>query len=127
MKNNFIDISTEGLAALKAFPEEKPIQMVNFLKFKKRVPETGHSGEKQYTIYMKAASKHMAEVDANIVFFGTVKYTIIGPNDELEWDKILIVQYASKLEFFKMVMAKDYPSHLRKLALEDSRLLLCEV
>jgi len=127
MKNQFIDIEAEGLAVLKAFPEGTPIQMVNFLKFKNLVPETGNSGEEQYTIYMKAAAKYMTEIDANIVFFGTVKHMIIGPNDELEWDKILIVKYASKLEFFKMVMAEGYPSHLRKLALKDSRLMLCEV
>lgn len=126
MKPQFININTAGLAALKAFPEGKPIQMVNFLKFKKQVPETSYTGEQQYQIYMKAAAKYMAKIEATVVFYGKVKHTIIGPNDELEWDKILIVQYASKAEFFKMVMAEGYPSDLRALALEDSRLLLCE-
>ena len=126
MKNHFIDINKEGLEALKAFPEEKAFQMVNFLKFKKNVPETGNTGENQFSIYLKAAAKYMAKVDANVVFLGVVKHMIIGPTGELEWDKILIVEYASKQEFFKMIMAEGYPAHLRKLALDDSRLMLCE-
>jgi len=91
MENVFLDISKEGLEALKAFPEDKPIQMLNLLKFKTLVPETGHSGKEQYAIYMKKAEKYMAQVDANIIFLGHVKHNIIGPTDGLEWDKIFIV------------------------------------
>ncbi len=51
---------------------------------------------------------------------------IIGPDDEALWDEILIVRYANKNEFFKLMQFKEYPVALRASALSDSRILFCK-
>jgi len=50
---------------------------------------------------------------------------LIGPQ-ELEWDKILIVEYAKKSDFINMITTEGYPAEMRKSAIEDSRLIFCE-
>ena len=113
----------------KRFPElmqkniQGPVRMLNLLKFKKHVTETDLSGKEQYDNYMKEAFPYFKKSNAKILFFGEAKFTFIGP--EGEWDKVLIVEYASLDDFLKMAQAEGYPSGSRRLALEDSRLVLC--
>ena len=99
--------------------------MLNLLKFKKQVGETGLSGKEQYQAYMKAAAPFIQSSGAKLIYMAETKHTIIGP-DQKEWDKVLLVEYPSKEAFLNMVMDPDYPAHLRTLALSDSRLILCQ-
>ena len=61
---------------------------------------------------------------AKVVFSGNAKFNLIGPSN-LEWDKVLIVEYASKKDFLNMITTEGYPAKMRKIALEDSRLIFC--
>lgn len=106
-------------------PIEGPLQMLNLLKFKDHVEETGLSGKDQYKKYMKAANPFFLKSNAKVLFYGNAKYTVVGPQGDLEWDKVLIVEYAKKEDFVNMVTNKDYPSEMRTSALVDSRLIFC--
>ena len=121
----YLTATKEQFTGFVNLPVEGSIQMLNFLKFKKTVEETGISGEAQYKKYMHAATPFIQKSNAKILFYGEAQHTIIGPDGELEWDKILIVEYPSKNDFMAMVTDKDYPSNMRTLALEDSRLIFC--
>lgn len=107
-------------------PIDTPLQMLNLLKFKDKVEETALTGAEQYKKYMIAAAPFFQKANAKILYNGTPKFTIIGPPNQLEWDKVLIVEYATKADFVNMVTQKEYPGHLRKMALIDSRLIFCD-
>jgi len=102
-----------------------PFQMLNLIKFKDFVTETGLSGQEQYQKYMAAASPFLKTSGANLTFIGNTNHCLIGPNTK-EWDKILLVAYPSKAAFVDMVTDPDYPAHLRTMAIENSRLILCQ-
>lgn len=121
----YLNTTHEQFKVFAQLPIDKPLHMLNLLKFKKKVEETGMTGEEQYKIYMKAAAPFFQDTNAKITFYGIPQFMLIGPN-ELEWNKILIVEYATKADFINMITNKDYPSHLRTLALADSRLIFCE-
>lgn len=104
---------------------DKPLQMLNLLKFKKQVEGTNLTGEQQYDAYMKAALPFIKKTNAKVLYYGKANYALIGPQGELEWDKIIIVEYATKQDFVNMVTQKGYPSEMRIAALEDSRLIFC--
>ena len=74
---------------------------------------------------MKAVTPFFQKSNAKILFYGEPKFTLIGPSDELEWDKVLIVEYAKKEDFINMITTKGYPAHLRSKAMADSRLIYC--
>ena len=120
----YLEATQQQNIAFYQMPIHTPLQMLNLLKFVEKTAD-GITGEAQYKAYMKAALPYFQQSGAKIVFYGTPKFTLIGPT-ELEWDKVLIVEYASKQDFLDMVMQEKYPSHLRKVALADSRLIFCE-
>ena len=127
MKNkSYIEVNKEQLQALARLPEDQELVMLNLLRYKDRVEETGLTGEASYRQYMKAASPFFEKIDAEIVFFGSHKLMLIGPEDQELWDDVLLVKYKNAGEFFKMTQAKGYPSKLREQSLQDSRLVYCK-
>jgi len=119
-------LNNEVLAQLKDFPENQSVCMLNYLNYKEVVLETRKTGKETYIDYMKAAMPFFEHIDAEIIFKGTPIGTIIGPTNEPLWDEVLIVKYASKNEFFKLMQMKEYPRELRASALSDSRLIFCK-
>ncbi|MFY9241636.1 MAG: hypothetical protein WAO74_01265 [Polaribacter sp.] len=126
MSNNLDEINKEGLAILATFNENEPVFMMNYLNYKEQVSSTGKTGKETYKEYMKAAFPFFQEIDADIIFKGKPMATIIGSSKEKLWDEVLIVKYASKNEFFKLMSFKEYPRDLRASALSDSRLIFCK-
>jgi len=120
----YFDLTKDQFKAFAELPIDAPLQMLNLLKFKNHVKETNKSGREQYNDYMKATTPFFQKSNANVVFFGDAKFNLIGPQ-ELEWDKVLIVEYANKNDFIKMITTEGYPAKMRRLAIEDSRLIFC--
>lgn len=120
-----IDLQT-GIKQLQEFPDGRPVFMLNYLNYKETVTETGKTGKETYADYLKAAVPFFNTLDAEIIFKGSPIATIIGPSEESLWDEVLIVRYANKNEFMKLMAMKDYPRELRSLALLDSRLIFCK-
>lgn len=125
-KDTFLEINQEQFKTFKQFAIDTPVVMLNMLKFKIRVPETGLSGEEAYKEYMRQATPFFSKADAEILFLGKPQTMLIGPEDEDLWDKVLLIKYNTIAGFIDMVQAAGYPSHLRAQALEDSRLIHCE-
>ncbi len=121
----YLDLTKDQYQEFMALPIDVPLQMLNLLKFKDKVDDADISGSERYKEYMKATIPFFAKSNAKINFYGDVKFTLIGP-PELEWDKVLIVEYATKNDFIKMITTEGYPSEMRKSAVEDSRLIFCE-
>ena len=126
MSKNHQEINTENLEMLSTFDENTPVFMMNYLNYKEEVSSTQKTGKETYKEYMKAAFPFFQKVKAEIIFKGKPITSIIGPIEEELWDEILIVKYANKNEFFKLLQFKDYPRELRASALSDSRLIFCK-
>ncbi len=120
------NLNTQGIAALKKFSDAEPVFMLNLLEYKEIVKETGKSGKDTYRDYMIVALPFFEKIEADIIFKGTPQSYIIGSNEDKLWDEVLIVKYATKNEFFKLMQFKDYPSALRASALKDSKLIFCK-
>lgn len=120
------EVNQEALEKLKAFPDNQPVFMLNYLNYKDVVAETGKSGEETYEDYLVAAAPFFEHIQAEIIFKGKPVGIILGPVEEGTWDEVLIVKYATKYEFFKLANNKEYPFHIRASALADSRLIFCQ-
>ncbi|MGO4919645.1 DUF1330 domain-containing protein [Maribacter spongiicola] len=126
MKNGaFLEINEEQFKAFVKLPKDTSVVMLNLLKFKELVTETGLSGADSYKEYMKKATPFFIRAEAEILFMGKENTMLIGPEDEELWDKILLIKYKTISDFLEMIQAEGYPSHLRNQALEDSRLIHC--
>jgi uncharacterized protein (DUF1330 family) len=125
-KESYIEINKEEFKKFVELPMDTPVVMLNLLRFKDRVSETGLSGQESYKAYMKQATPFFAKAGAEILYMGKLQTMLIGPENEELWDKMLLVKYQTISGFLGMVQAEGYPSHLRAQALEDSRLIQCE-
>ena len=126
LEPSYVEINQEQFKTFVQLPMDTPVVMLNLLKFKDVVPETGLSGEDCYKEYMRAATTFFAKANAEVLYMGKPQSMLIGPEDENIWDKILLIKYNTVADFLGMVKAEGYPSHLRNQALSDSRLIHCE-
>ncbi|WP_424001175.1 DUF1330 domain-containing protein [Maribacter sp. IgM3_T14_3] len=124
-KGAFLEINEEQFKAFVKLPKDTSVVMLNLLKFKELVTETGLSGADSYKEYMKKATPFFIKAEAEILFMGKENTMLIGPEDEELWDKILLIKYKTISDFLEMIQTEGYPSHLRNQALEDSRLIHC--
>lgn len=121
----YTDVNTEQLAEFVKMDIDGPFQMINLLKFKAEVKEKDITGEQQYNTYMQAAAPFFKKSGARIIYLGKLTASLIGPA-ELEWDKILIIEYDTKESFLTMITASGYPAQERTAALADSRLIFSQ-
>lgn len=121
----------ESMAAFAALPDDEPIHMLNFLKYRDAAeyPEghehagKGWSGREAYAEYGRSISAPFSRVGAQVVWSGGFEATTIGPDGET-WDDFLIVQYPDARSFMVMIGDPEYQagSVNRTAALADSRL-----
>ena len=101
--------------------DDKPISMINLLKFKERAEyedgrETNLTGEEAYAIYGKEVIEHLNNVGAKWVFGGDVTRLMLGDIEEL-WDAVAIATYPSKKAMLKMITSHEYmESHKHRVA-----------
>ena len=92
--------------------EDKPIFMVNLLKFKKLAQypdkrETNLSGQEAYAIYGKEVVEHLAKVGGKPIFGGNVERLMLGEVEDL-WDQVAIAMYPSRKAMLEMISDPDY-------------------
>ena len=123
---SYLKVNPEVFTKFKDATGNEPVIMLNLLKYKEQIEQTGETGKEGYGNYLKAATPFLEKAEATVLFFGAPKHMLIGPVDETLWDAVIVVKYNSFGHFMGMVQAEGYPSHLRERALEDSRLIHCK-
>lgn len=125
-----LPLSRRQIAALEALPPDRPIVMLNLLRFREQAsyaasrPEPSCSGREAYRRYSGTAVKTLAAVGGHLLLGGTAGTPVIAPADE-RWDQVLLVRYPSSNAFLSMMAMPEYQAavHHRMAALEDSRLI----
>ena len=90
---------------LKAFanlPADKPVVMINLLKFN----HTG--GVDSYRTYGIEVAPHLERVGGRVVYSGGNPWAVIGDDERPWWDAILVVEYPSPQAFVDMVTDPGY-------------------
>ena len=92
--------------------EDKPIFMVNLLKFKEKAVypdkrETYLTGEQAYSIYGQEIWKQLEKVGAKTVFSGKVSRLMLGKVEDL-WDQVAIARYPNRKAMLDMISDQEY-------------------
>lgn len=128
----YIDPSRANFDAFKALPRDKPIHMLNLLRYRE-VAEygAGHehhgkgwTGRRAYEEYGKTSGPIFRRVGGRIVWRGAYQTVVTGP-DAMQWDDGFIAEYPNAAAFLEMVKDPDYQRAVanRTAALADSRLV----
>lgn len=129
---NAIDPTPEQIKAfLSESAEDKPVFMLNLLKFKEKATyKDGEevSGAEAYGRYAKAFGQMLKDLNiegAETVFGGNMRQTLIGQGD---WDAVAIVRYPNAETMFNTVSSDAYRKihYHRKAGLEGQLLINCD-
>ncbi|MBT8085858.1 MAG: DUF1330 domain-containing protein [Woeseia sp.] len=122
-----VDPEREQFDAFKELPRDRPIMMLNLVRFRdKAVYEDGRetTGAAAYATYGKESTPIFQRVGGEIIWRGKPEATLIGPQDE-RWDVMFIARYPTAAAFLEMVTDPDYREAVkhRQAAVLDSRLV----
>ena len=122
-----VDPERDRFVAFKDLPRDKPIMMLNLLRFRVHAEyEDGRqaTGAEAYEAYGKESAPVFRRVGGEIIWRGRPELMLIGPADET-WDLAFVARYPTAGAFLEMVTDPDYRLAVkhRQAAVLDSRLL----
>lgn len=106
------------------YPKDKPVTMINILKFKEKTGRGEETGAEAYKIYSKNVAPLVQKAGAEVVWAGNVDQTIIGDYTD-QPHMFLIVRYPNITAFIQMATSPAYQKvkHDREIALEYGGLI----
>ena len=122
-----VDPLREQFEKFKALPRDRPVMMLNLVRFRKRAAcpdgrET--SGREAYAAYGRASGRIFRRVGGEIIWRGKPECVLIGPPGA-SWDVAFIARYPTAAAFLEMVTDPEYREAVRhrQAAVADSRLI----
>ncbi len=129
-----IDPTREQFKAIFGLPLDRPVHMINLLRFREFAayrdsdPEAGEkvSGREAYRRYGSEAAPHFNGVGGKQLWIGAPELMLIGPQDE-RWNLAFVAYYPTAQAFVDMLRNPDYQraTRHRTAAVADSRLIRC--
>lgn len=128
----YVDPSRENWQAFKDLPRDRPIHMLNLIKFRDLAEyPAGHpnhgkglTGREAYTIYYEGFQRVVAQDGAAMVWEAPIECVVTGPAGE--WDEAFVMGYPNSAVFMAMVKNEEYVRDVvphRTAAVADSRLI----
>ena len=125
--SNYIDPERDQFDAFKALPRDKPVMMLNLVRFRDRAAyddDREATGAQAYAAYGRETSPVFSRVGGSIVWRGAPELMLIGP-PEKRWDLAFVARYPTAGAFLDMVTDPGYQAAVkhRQAAVMDSRLI----
>ena len=120
-------LTAEQITVLSALPPDKPVVMLNLLRFREQAAYSDQqeacSGREAYKRYSQTSLQTIAAVGGSVIFSGKASASLIAPPGET-WHQVFLVRYPSVAAFRAMLSMPQYQAAVRHrtAALEDSRL-----
>ena len=130
--SSYVDPGRENWQAFKDLPRDRPIHMLNLIKFRELADYSeGHpmhgkglTGVDAYAIYREGFQRVVAGDGAAMVWEAPMECVVTGPDGE--WDEAFVMGYPDSATFMAMVRNEEYVRDVvphRTAAVADSRLI----
>src|SRR5690349_3816586 len=97
----------EQFQTLLAGPDDRPVVMLNLLKFKPHADGGGESGRESYERYATAMRKVVEGQGGRFLWTGFVDSVVIGGADAEGFHAVGIVEYPSRRKFVEIAMSAE--------------------
>ena len=96
--------TSEQIAALLAGPDDRPVVMLNLLRFKPQADATvgEMTGREAYERYARAMRQVVESQGGRFIWAGNVDTLVIGEADAAGFDVVGIVEYPSRKKFVEI-------------------------
>ena len=95
-------------SVVEALSNDKPIVMVNLMKFRDNSLDGEGSGWEAYLRYSRLAIREIKVRGGDIIWAGEIEGTALGPIEHGEWDYAALVYYPSPAAFLAMMTSDAY-------------------
>lgn len=129
-----IDPTRDAIAAFRDLPDDRPVMMINLVRFRPQAlypaahALTGKTitGAEAYKLYRREAAAPFTRAGGEQIWAGVPELTLIGPRDEA-WDIAFIALYPTGAAFLGMLRDPEYREAVvhRQAAVSNSRLIRC--
>ncbi len=122
-----IEPTSQQAKALLKLPKDKPVVMLNLLRFKETSDKGNESGRDAYARYAANVMPLIKAQGGRAVWAGDARSLVIGESEDT-WDQVIMVEYPNPRAFIKMSSSEEYAAihHDREAGLETTVLLCCE-
>jgi len=97
-----VDPTPEQIQGLLALGADRPVVMVNLLKFR------ADGGVGHYETYGREVAPHLERAGARLLYSGSAEAFVIGDGPRPWWDAIVVVEYPAPSAFVAMVTDEEY-------------------
>ncbi len=123
-----VDPDKARFQLFKDLPRDEPVHMLNLVKLHTiaRYPDGSEtSGAAAYAAYGRESSPVFSRFGGRIVWRGTFRLMLIGPETGEDWDHCFIAEYPSAQAFIDMLRDPIYREAVRhrQAAVKTSRLI----
>ena len=94
--------------ALKALADDRPVTMLNLMRFHQRSLDGNGSGWDAYLRYSALAIKLIKAQGGTIIWTGDAEAVALGVPDQHRWDYVALVRYPSRAAFLAMMNSPEY-------------------
>ena len=96
------------LEALRDFPSEGPVFMLNLVKYREHSLDGQGSGRDAYYRYAQSAGKLIEERGGKVLWAGIIEHPALHEGGDVDWDWSVLVYYPSRAAFVDMVTHPEY-------------------
>ena len=97
-----------NVAGLRTLDQQRPVVMVNLMRFRDRSLDGDGSGWDAYLRYSALTVPMIKARGGTLLWTGAAKTVALGPEAGNSWDYVALVYYPSVAAFIDMMTSADY-------------------
>jgi uncharacterized protein (DUF1330 family) len=97
-----------NVAGLRTLDQQRPVVMVNLMRFRDRSLDGDGSGWDAYLRYSALTVPMIKARGGTLLWTGEAKMVALGPEAGNSWDYVALVYYPSVAAFIDMMTSADY-------------------
>lgn len=97
-----------NIRGLEAMERDKPVVMVNLMRFRERSLDGNGSGWDAYLRYSALTVPMIKARGGTLLWTGNAKAVALGAEEGNQWDYVALVYYPSVAAFIDMMTSADY-------------------
>jgi uncharacterized protein (DUF1330 family) len=97
-----------NIEGLKELEHQRPVVMVNLMRFRERSLDGDGSGWDAYLRYSALTVPMIKARGGTLLWTGNAKAVVLGAQDGNKWDYVALVYYPSVAAFIGMMTSADY-------------------
>lgn len=101
-------MSNFELGALRDFPGQGPVTMLNLVKFRKISSDGNGSGRDAYKRYAESVTPLMEQVGGRVLWAGIIQHPALNEGGDIDWDWSVLVEYPNRSAFLELVASPIY-------------------